>query len=37
MRGKRFTCLSGEERLLRDIDPESVPEEDRKSRRKSAE
>ena len=37
MRGKRFVCLSGEERLVRDMDPESVPEESRKSRRKSAE
>ncbi|WP_418595130.1 formate dehydrogenase accessory sulfurtransferase FdhD [Ponticoccus sp. (in: a-proteobacteria)] len=37
MRGKRFVCLAGEERLIRDIDPDAVPEEDRKSRRKSAE
>ncbi len=37
MRGKRFVCLSGEERLVRDMDPDSVPEESRKSRRKSAE
>lgn len=37
MRGKRFVCLSGEERLLRDMDPEAVPEESRKHRRKSAE
>ncbi|WP_226627317.1 formate dehydrogenase accessory sulfurtransferase FdhD [Alloyangia pacifica] len=36
MRGQRFVCLSGEERLVRDVDPSSVPEEDRKSRRKSA-
>ncbi|ANT63327.1 formate dehydrogenase family accessory protein FdhD (plasmid) [Salipiger sp. CCB-MM3] len=36
MRGQRFVCLSGEERLRRDVDPASVPEEDRKSRRKSA-
>lgn len=36
MRGKRFVCLSGEDRLIRDTDPEAVPEEDRKSRRKSA-
>ena len=36
MRGKRFVCLSGEERLVRDMDPDSVPEESRKSRRKSA-
>ncbi|WP_420380923.1 formate dehydrogenase accessory sulfurtransferase FdhD [Marivita sp.] len=37
MRGKRFVCLSGEERLVRDTDPDSVPEESRKNRRKSAE
>lgn len=37
MRGKRFVCLSGEDRLIRDMDPDAVPEEDRKSRRKSAE
>ena len=36
MRGKRFVCLSGEDRLIRDIDPDAVPEEDRKHRRKSA-
>uniref|UniRef100_UPI003A935C9D formate dehydrogenase accessory sulfurtransferase FdhD n=1 Tax=Antarctobacter sp. TaxID=1872577 RepID=UPI003A935C9D len=36
MRGKRFTCLSGADRLVRDIDPDSVVEEDRKHRRKSA-
>ena len=37
MRGKRFVCLSGEERLVRDMDPDQVPEESKKSRRKSAE
>ncbi len=36
MRGKRFVCLSGEERLDRDVDPANVPEEDKKHRRKSA-
>jgi len=36
MRGQRFVCLSGEERLLRDIDPATVREEDRKHRRKGA-
>jgi len=36
MRGKRFICLSGEDRLLRDVDPSGVPEEDRKHRRKGA-
>ena len=37
MRGKRFVCLAGEDRLIRDMDPDAVPDEDRKSRRKSAE
>jgi FdhD protein len=37
MRGRRFVCLSGEERLVRDADPAGVPEEDRKHRRKGAE
>ncbi|SDX84612.1 formate dehydrogenase accessory sulfurtransferase FdhD [Citreimonas salinaria] len=36
MRGRRFVCLSGEERLVRDADPASVPDEDRKTRRKAA-
>lgn len=36
MRGKRFICLSGEERLIRDADPGAVPEEGRKSGRKGA-
>jgi len=36
MRGRRFTCLSGEGRLIRDADPERVPEEDKKMRRKGA-
>ena len=34
MRGQRFVCLSGEERLLRDVDPSSVPEEGKKHARK---
>ena len=37
MRGQRFVCLSGEERLIRDTDLSEVPDEDRKHRRKSAE
>ena len=37
MRGKRFVCLSGDERLIWDADPAQVGEEDRKHRRKSAE
>jgi FdhD protein len=36
MRGRRFVCLSGAERLVWDADPDAVPEEDRKSRRKGA-
>lgn len=36
MRGKRFVCLSGDDRLIRDMDPDSVPEEARKSGRKGA-
>jgi len=34
MRGQRFVCLSGEERLLRDVDPASVPDEGKKHARK---
>ncbi|MCK0151644.1 formate dehydrogenase accessory sulfurtransferase FdhD [Marivita sp. S6314] len=37
MRGKRFVCLSGEDRLVRDMDPDTVPDESKKHRRKSAE
>jgi FdhD protein len=37
MRGRRFVCLSGEARLIRDADPAGVPEEDRRHRRKAAE
>lgn len=36
MRGRKFVCLSGADRLEFDADPESVPEEDKKHRRKSA-
>ncbi|MCB1341183.1 MAG: formate dehydrogenase accessory sulfurtransferase FdhD [Pseudooceanicola sp.] len=36
MRGQRFVCLSGAERLVWDADLSSVPEEERKHRRKSA-
>ncbi len=36
MRGKRFVCLSGAERLVWDADPLAVPEEDGRHRRKSA-
>lgn len=37
MRGQRFVCLSGEDRLERDVDPSTIAGEDRKHRRKSAE
>ena len=36
MRGQRFVCLSGEDRLVFDVDVASVLEEDRKHRRKGA-
>ncbi|OEY66424.1 formate dehydrogenase family accessory protein FdhD [Marinobacter sp. X15-166B] len=36
MRGKRFTCLSGEHRLVFDQDVSQVPDEDKKLRRKGA-
>lgn len=34
MRGQRFVCLSGEDRLVRDVDPSSVPDEGKKHARK---
>jgi FdhD protein len=37
MRGKRFVCLSGADRLVWDADPAAVPEESPRHRRKSAE
>ncbi|MEM1372430.1 MAG: formate dehydrogenase accessory sulfurtransferase FdhD [Pseudomonadota bacterium] len=37
LRGQRFTCLSGEDRLNRDVDPAHIAGEDRKHRRKGAE
>ena len=36
MKGQRFVCLSGEERLIRDADPTKVADEPRKSGRKGA-
>jgi FdhD protein len=36
MRGQRFICLSGDDRLERDVDPASMPQEEKKHRRKSA-
>ncbi len=35
-RGKRFLALSGQERIEFDLDPESIPDEDRSARRKGA-
>ncbi|MBF9030752.1 sulfurtransferase FdhD [Rhodobacterales bacterium HKCCE3408] len=34
LKGRRFVCLSGEDRLVRDVDPGSVAEEDRRHGRK---
>lgn len=36
MRGRKFTCLSGQHRLVYDQDLSQVPEEDKKMRRKGA-
>ena len=36
MRGQRFVCLSGHERLLRDADPAQIADEPKKNRRKSS-
>ncbi len=36
LKGKRFTCLAGENRLVRDADMAVVPEEGRRHRRKGA-
>ena len=36
MKGKRFTCLAGEDRLLRDVDPNSIKDEAKTSGRKGA-
>lgn len=35
-RGKRFLVLSGEERIIFDVDSSTIPDEDRKHRRKAA-
>ncbi len=37
LRGQRFLCLSGDARLVRDIDPASVQDEPKKHRRKGSE
>ncbi len=36
MKGQRFVCLAGEERLIRDADPSQVADEPRKSGRKAS-
>ena len=36
MRGKRFVCLAGQERLIWDADLEAIPDEQKKHRRKGA-
>ncbi|MFD1914232.1 formate dehydrogenase accessory sulfurtransferase FdhD [Halodurantibacterium flavum] len=36
MRGRRFVCLSGEARLIRDADPLAIPEDEARNRRKGA-
>ncbi len=36
MRGQRFVCLSGDDRLVRDADPATVPVEEKKHKRKSS-
>ena len=36
MKGQRFVCLAGEERLVRDADPSQVADEPRKLGRKAA-
>ena len=36
MKGRRFMCLAGEERLLRDADPSAIAEEPKRSGRKGA-
>jgi hypothetical protein len=36
MRGQRFVCLSGEDRLVRDADPAEAGHEERRHRRKGA-
>ena len=36
LRGQRFVCLAGEDRLIRDADPADQPPEDPGNRRKSA-
>jgi FdhD protein len=35
LRGARFVCLSGEERLVRDADPRAMPDEPKRAGRKA--
>jgi FdhD protein len=37
MKGQRFTCLAGDQRLIRDADPAAIPDEPRKQSRKATE
>ncbi|MCB1368351.1 MAG: formate dehydrogenase accessory sulfurtransferase FdhD [Rhodobacteraceae bacterium] len=37
MKGRRFVCLAGEDRLIRDADPDAVADEPSRQRRKGAE
>ena len=36
MKGRRFICLAGEDRLVRDVDPASIPDEPTRAGRKAA-
>jgi FdhD protein len=36
MKGRRFICLAGEDRLVRDADPSAIAEEPKRAGRKSA-
>ena len=36
MKGRRFICLAGEQRLERDADPDAIAEEPRRAGRKGA-
>jgi FdhD protein len=36
MKGRRFMCLAGEDRLLRDADPAAVADEPKRASRKAA-
>ncbi len=37
MKGQRFTCRAGDQRLIRDADPAAIPDEPRKQSRKATE